>query len=153
MPCHPSLVAALAVLAAAPLQAQRPVFTVGGTGADYATLTAAVAGAPPGAMLLVRSGAHTGFTTNKPLVVLLDFAAGSGATVSAAPGAPFAIRIDGLPAGQQFVLAGRLGGDCHGEEDAGEAPVRAGKPEKAKPAGPVPGLDAARVQTGQAGGR
>ncbi|MBL8754487.1 MAG: hypothetical protein JNK15_14380, partial [Planctomycetes bacterium] len=93
-------------LLAAWLPAQRPVFTVGGANPSYASLPAAVAAVPPGSILVVRPGNHTGFTTNKPLRVLLEFDA-SGGTVAPAAGAPYAIRIQNLPPGDEFVLVGR----------------------------------------------
>jgi hypothetical protein len=88
------------------LPAQRPVFTVGGASPNYTSLPAAVAAVPPGSILVVRPGNHTGFSTSKPLRVLLEFDA-AGGTVAPSAGAPYAIRIQNLPAGDEFVLVGR----------------------------------------------
>lgn len=93
-------------LLAAWLPAQRPVFTVGGANPNYTSLPAAVAAVPPGSILVVRPGNHTGFTTNKPLRVLLDFDV-QGGTVAPPAGAAYAISITGLPPGEGFVLVGR----------------------------------------------
>lgn len=88
------------------LCAQRPVFTVGGVSPNFTSLPAAVAAVPAGAILVVRPGVHTGFATNKPLRVLLDFDAGSG-SIQPAPGANYTIAINNLLAGDEFVLVGR----------------------------------------------
>lgn len=93
--------------------AQRPVITVGGTNANHADLPAAVAAAAPGAVLQVRPGNYTGFSTNKPLRIVLDFTAANG-SVSAPVGSAYAIEINGLPAGQQFALVGRGAGVAAG---------------------------------------
>lgn len=96
---------------------QRPTFTVGGAGADYASLPAAVAAVPAGSVLLVRPGVHEGFSTGKPLRILLDFDETTG-SVQPAPGAGHTITISGLPPGEAFVLSGRgaavLGGAVGG---------------------------------------
>lgn len=96
---------------------QRPSFTVGGAGADYQSLPAAVAAVPVGSVLLVGPGVYEGFTTGKPLRILLDFDETTG-SVQPAPGASYAITISGLPPGDAFVLAGRgagvLGGSVGG---------------------------------------
>lgn len=96
---------------------QRPTFTVGGAGADYASLPAAVAAVPPGSVLLVQPGVHEGFSTGKPLRILFDFDETSG-SMQPAPGAGHTITITGLPAGEPFVLSGRdaavLGGSLGG---------------------------------------
>ncbi|MFY9343659.1 MAG: hypothetical protein WAT39_14275 [Planctomycetota bacterium] len=96
----------VASFAAPSLSAQRPVFTVGGANPSFGSLPVAVATVPPGSILVVRPGVHTGFTTNKPLRVLLDFDAAGGSIIPAA-GAAYAIAIVGLPAGDDFVLVGR----------------------------------------------
>lgn len=95
-----------AVACTASARAQRPVFTVGGSNPSFATLPAAVAAVPPGSVLEVRPGAHVGFTTSKPLRIELDFDAANG-VVQAPPGAAYTIVVTGLPAGDEFVLAGR----------------------------------------------
>lgn len=95
------------------LAAQRPVYTVGGASPDFPSLPAAVAAVPPGSILRVLPGVHEGFTTGKPLRVLLEFDALSG-TIQAPAGSAHAISIVGLPAGDEFVLLGR------------DAPVQAG---------------------------
>ena len=96
---------------------QRPTFTVGGAGADHASLPAAVAAVPPGSVLLVQPGVHEGFSTGKPLRILLDFDETNG-SIQPAPGAGHTITITGLPPGEAFVLAGRdaavLGGSLGG---------------------------------------
>jgi len=96
---------------------QRPSFTVGGAGADYASLPAAVAAVPAGSVLLVQPGVHVGFSTGKPLRILLDFDETTG-SVQPAPGAGHTITISGLPPGDAFVLSGRgagvLGGSVGG---------------------------------------
>lgn len=88
------------------LPAQAQVLHVGGPTPDHADLPPAVAAAAPGAILIVHPGTYTGFTTSKPLRVLLDFGPGAG-TVQAAPGSAYAIRVTGLPFGTQFLLVGR----------------------------------------------
>ena len=89
----------------AALTAQAPVLHVGGPVPDFADLPAAVAAAVPGSILVVHPGTYTGFTTGKPLRVVLEFGPGGGAVVPA-PGAAYAIRITGLPLGAKFVLVG-----------------------------------------------
>jgi hypothetical protein len=86
--------------------AQRQVLTVGGSNATHSDLPAAVAAAVPGAVVQVRPGNYTGFSTNKALRIVLDFTATTG-SVSAPAGSAYAIEINGLPAGQQFALVGR----------------------------------------------
>ncbi|MCC7061355.1 MAG: hypothetical protein IT456_01035 [Planctomycetes bacterium] len=86
--------------------AQRQVLTVGGSNATHTDLPAAVAAAAPGAVVQVRPGNYTGFSTNKALRIVLDFTATTG-SVSAPAGSAYAIEINGLPAGQQFALVGR----------------------------------------------
>ena len=86
--------------------AQRPVITVGGSNANHTDLPAAVAAAVPGSVLQVRPGNYTGFSTSKPLRIVLDFTAATG-SVSAPVGSAYAIEITGLAAGQQFALVGR----------------------------------------------
>lgn len=108
---------ALAAVLGSVLAAQRPVFTVGGVAPDFSSLPAAVAGVPPGSILVVRPGLHEGFTTSKPLRVVLDFGGAAGA-VQAPAGAPYAISVTNLPPGDEFVLLGRdatiLGGAVGG---------------------------------------
>lgn len=86
--------------------AQRQVLTVGGSNATHTDLPAAVAAAAPGAVLQVRPGNYTGFSTNKALRIVLDFTATTG-SVNAPAGSAYAIEVQGLPAGQQFALVGR----------------------------------------------
>ena len=69
------LAIAMAALAVAPVFGQRPVLTVGGQNPQFTDLPAAVAAALPGSVLHVRAGTYTGFVTNKPLRILLDFTA------------------------------------------------------------------------------
>lgn len=95
-------IASLLVCLLPALRAQS--FTVGGTGADYPDLPAAVAAVPPGAVLTVRPGKYRGFTTSKPLRIRLDFDAVTG-SIEAAPGAAYAIVLNGMPPGA-FVLVG-----------------------------------------------
>lgn len=119
MPAIPlRLVLTLAMLASpAAVMAQRPTFTVGGAGADYASLPAAVAAVPPGSVLLVQPGVHEGFSTGKPLRILFDFDETNG-SVQPAPGAGHTITITGLPPGEAFVISGHdalvLGGSLGG---------------------------------------
>lgn len=96
----------LQLFAAGAAVAQRPVITVGGANPNFADIPAAVAAAVPGSVIVVRPGNYTGFVTAKPLRVVLDFTFQTG-TVSAPTGAPFAIEVNGLPAGQDFALVGR----------------------------------------------
>lgn len=91
---------------AAGLAAQRPVFTVGGANPSFASLPMAVAAAAPGAVIIVRPGNHTGFVTNKPLRIILDFTFQTG-LVSAPAGSAYAIEVNGLPAGTDFAIVGR----------------------------------------------
>jgi hypothetical protein len=119
MPAIPHrLVLSLAMLASpAAVVGQRPTYTVGGVGADYASLPAAVAAVPAGSVLLVQPGVHEGFSTGKPLRILFDFDETTG-SVQPAPGAGHTITITGLPPGDPFVLSGRnaavLGGSLGG---------------------------------------
>jgi hypothetical protein len=88
------------------VSAQRPIFTVGGSAPDFTSLPAAVSAVPPGSILVVGPGTWTGFTTAKPLRIVFDFAGPNGAIVPPA-GAGYAIRVQGLPPGDEFVLEGR----------------------------------------------
>ncbi|MBX3462781.1 MAG: hypothetical protein KF830_06395 [Planctomycetes bacterium] len=81
------------------------VVTVGGAGADYPDLVQAVAAVAPDTVLSVRPGKYRGFTTSKPLRIHLDFDATTG-RIEPAPGAAYAIVLNGMPAGGTFVLAG-----------------------------------------------
>ncbi|HEX5053758.1 MAG TPA: hypothetical protein VFZ65_18405 [Planctomycetota bacterium] len=85
--------------------AQLPVVTVGGSNPDFADLPQAVAAAAPESILEVRPGHYLGFTTNKPLHILLDFTAATG-SVQAPPGGAYAIQINGLFTGS-FSVIGR----------------------------------------------
>lgn len=89
------------MLAAAAIPAQRPVITVGGVNPAYPDLPAAVAAAPPGAILEVRPGTYTGFTTAKALRVVLQ-----GCTVQPPAGAAYTIAIEGVAGSDQFVVLG-----------------------------------------------
>ena len=101
------LVGALATFwLAATLPAQRPVYTVGGASPNFTSLPTAIAAVPPGAIVVVRPGVHVGFTTNKPLRVLLDFDAASG-VIQPPAGAGYAISLDGVAGADGFVLVGR----------------------------------------------
>ncbi len=86
--------------------AQRPLVTVGGLNPDFLDLPQAVAAALPDSVILVRPGTYTGFTTNKPLRITLDFTATTG-SVQPAPGSAYAISVNGLPSGAEFILLGR----------------------------------------------
>jgi hypothetical protein len=97
---------ALAALLVAPVSAQRAVLTVGGANPTHADVPAAVAAAAPGDVVHVRPGTWTGFTTNKPLRLWLDFTAQTGSIVPP-PGANHTIEVNGLPVGAPFVLVGR----------------------------------------------
>lgn len=99
-------IAIIAASAVVELAAQRAVLTVGGANATHASLPAAVAAAAPGAVIHVNPGTHTGFATNKPLRVWLDFTLATG-SITAPAGANYAIEIQGIPAGQEFVVGGR----------------------------------------------
>lgn len=99
------LVSAIGLTVAA-AQAQRPIFTVGGVGPSFADLPAAVAAVPPGSILLVRPGNYAGFTTGKPLRIVLE-GSGPGSSIQAQSGSAYAITVTGLPAGDEFVLVGR----------------------------------------------
>lgn len=94
------------LLLAAASSAQRPVLTVGGTSPNYNDLPQAVAAALPGSVLQVRPGTYTGFSTNKPLRIVLDFTSTTG-MVQAPTGANYTIELNGLAAGQEFVIVGR----------------------------------------------
>lgn len=112
------LVLPFAVLAStAVVVGQRPTFTVGGAGADFTSLPAAVAAVPAGSVLLVQPGVHEGFSTGKPLRILFDFDETTG-SVQPAPGAGHTITITGLPPGEAFVISGHdaavLGGSLGG---------------------------------------
>ena len=96
----------LTTLVGAPLVGQRPVWTVGGQSPNFTDLPQAVAAAAPGSVLRVRPGTYTGFVTNKPLRILLDFTATTGSVVPPA-GSAYAIEVNGLPAGETFALVGR----------------------------------------------
>lgn len=101
------LVFALATgLVAGVLASQRPVYTVGGVNPSFTSLPVAVATVPAGSILVVRPGVHTGFTTNKPLRIVLDWDGANGA-IQPAAGAAYTISIQGLLAGDDFVLVGR----------------------------------------------
>ncbi|MCA8952347.1 MAG: hypothetical protein KDE27_22750, partial [Planctomycetes bacterium] len=101
-----------ALLAVSTAKAQRTVITVGGANPSFSNLPAAVAAAAPGSVLVVRPGTHDGFTTNKPLRVVLDFTAQTGSIVAPA-GATYAIEVSGLSGNQEFALVGR-GARIHG---------------------------------------
>ena len=98
-------VSAVALFATA-LAAQRPVFTVGGASPNYVDLAAAVAAVPSGSVLIVRPGTYPGFTTGKPLRIVLEWSGPAG-SIQAPPGATYAITVNGLPPGDEFVLVGR----------------------------------------------
>lgn len=78
---------------------------VGGPSPDYPDLVTAVAAAAPGSILVVHPGKYRGFTTNKPLRIHLDFTAATG-SITATPGAAYAITISGMPASGSFTLTG-----------------------------------------------
>ena len=99
------LVCAVALLTTV-LGAQRPIFTVGGANPNYADLPAAVAAVPPGSVLAVRPGTYAGFSTGKPLRIVLEWS-GPGSSIQALPGSTYAITLNALPAGDEFVLVGR----------------------------------------------
>ncbi|MFO1076326.1 MAG: hypothetical protein U1E73_01210 [Planctomycetota bacterium] len=98
--------ALLSALLVTTLAAQRPVLTVGGTNPTHASLQAAVAAAAPDSVIMVRAGTHTGFTTNKPLRIVLDFTAATGSVVAPA-GAAYAIEVNGLLGDQELAISGR----------------------------------------------
>ncbi|MFN3243352.1 MAG: hypothetical protein ACE37K_17755 [Planctomycetota bacterium] len=104
MPASHHLAILVLALCAAPLAAQRPVVTVGGSNPSFADLPQAVAAAAPGSIVDVRPGLYTGFSTSKPLRVVLH-----GATVQPAAGASYAIEVHGVTGPDQFVLAGDPG--------------------------------------------
>ncbi len=81
------------------------VATVGGVSPDYLDLPQAVAAVAPGSILIVRPGKYTGFTTNKPLRIHLDFTA-LGGSIAPAPGAAYAIAVNGMPGSGTFALTG-----------------------------------------------
>ncbi|MBK8095547.1 MAG: hypothetical protein IPK26_00455 [Planctomycetes bacterium] len=89
----------------ASLSAQRTwiVDSMGGPGVDFTDLPAAVGAASAGDRIEVRPGApglvYTGFTTNRGLTVL-----GIGGAIQLLPSPT--ITVSGLPAGEQFRLAG-----------------------------------------------
>ncbi|MDO8349348.1 MAG: hypothetical protein Q7T30_03865, partial [Planctomycetota bacterium] len=62
--------------------------------------------AAPGSVLQVRPGTYTGFQTNKSLRIVLDFTSTTG-SVQPPPGANYTIEVNGLAAGEPFVLVGR----------------------------------------------
>jgi hypothetical protein len=100
------LIGVVVVLAGSPLRPlAAQVLTVGGVNPDYRDLEQAVAAAPPGAILSVRPGKYRGFTTAKPLRIRLEFGGAAG-VIEPAPGAAYAIVLDGMPADGTFVLAG-----------------------------------------------
>ncbi|MEM7198924.1 MAG: hypothetical protein AAF628_01575 [Planctomycetota bacterium] len=68
----------------------------GGPGAQFTDLPPAVAAAPPRAILQVRAGQYSAFTTNKPLRVLGE----PGVQIVGVP------VVRRLPKGEQFVLRG-----------------------------------------------
>src|ERR1051325_7889584 len=68
----------------------------GGPGVDFTSITAAVAAAGPGDVILVRPGTYAGFTLTYPAAIL----GGVGAMVTSI------VHVDNLPAGQQATLAG-----------------------------------------------
>lgn len=104
MPSNPIVVCAiLAGCLQSGLTAQ--VVTVGGSNPDYLDLPAAVAAVAPGTIVVVRAGKFAGFTTNKGLIVHLEFDA-RGGSITAAAGAAYAITLDGMPANQVFTLHG-----------------------------------------------
>lgn len=87
----------LVLVLAGPLRSQ--TFVVdddGGPGVDFTDLPDAVAAAPQGAVLLVRSGSYSSFVLSKGLTIL-----GTAPGVVIAPGT----RIFSLPAGRRVVLA------------------------------------------------
>lgn len=97
---------AMAAIVAVPLYGQRPVLTVGGQNPQFTDLPAAVAAAAPGSVLHVRAGTYTGFVTNKPLRILLDFTAQTGSVVPPT-GSAYAMEVHGIPAGETFAIVGR----------------------------------------------
>lgn len=105
---RPIIAAAVALAAwlGAGLAAQRPVLTVGGTNPTHASLPWAVAAAAPGSVIIVRPGSHTGFSTSKPLRLVLDFTSQNG-SIAAPAGANYAIEVAGLPLGGEFAIVGR----------------------------------------------
>lgn len=104
MPFRELLAFAGGALCVVTLSAQRPVVTVGGVSPDFVDLPQAVAAAAPGSIVEVRPGAYTGFTTSKPLQVVLR-----GATVQPAPGAAYAIVVQSVAGADPFVLRGDPG--------------------------------------------
>lgn len=85
--------------------AQRPIFTVGGASPNFADLPAAIAGVPAGSVLVVRPGNYAGFTTSKPLRIVLAWS-GPGSSIQPAAGSAYAITVSGLPSGDEFALVG-----------------------------------------------
>jgi hypothetical protein len=88
------------------LAAQRPILYVGGANPTHPNLAAAVAAAPPGAIIIVGPGSWQGFETTKPLTILLDFTSSNG-TMNAPPNADYTVAVHDLPIGSEFVLKGR----------------------------------------------
>ncbi|MEO6597001.1 MAG: hypothetical protein ABIP94_19820 [Planctomycetota bacterium] len=105
MPSAWSSLVLVACLFGVDANAQLPVLTVGGFNPSFTDLPQAVAAAVPGSIIEVRPGSYTGFTTNKPLHIVLDFTAATG-SVHAAPGSAYAMTVSGLTSGR-FTVAGR----------------------------------------------
>lgn len=73
------------------------VDAAGGVGSDFTTISAAVAAASPGDVILVRPGAYAGFTVSEGIAIL-------GGPV--APTITTKTTINAVPAGPRFTLAG-----------------------------------------------
>lgn len=100
MPIRPLAGVATLVLASF-VAAQRPVVTVGGNNPNFADLPAAVQNAVPGSIIDVRPGIYTGFTTSKPLHIVLD-----NATILPAPASVHTIQVTNLIGTDPFVIKG-----------------------------------------------
>ena len=118
MPAATFRCCSLFVAVAAPLAAQ--TFVVdgnGGPGANFTTISAAVAAVPDGSVLRVRAGNYleSVLIAGKSLTIVTD----SAASIEAPTGLP-ALHVVGLGAGQTFVVRGM---DVRGTAQAGEIRV------------------------------